>query len=56
MNNPFRLSSQYISYLSWLVDVGIITVAAALSANFYLEDWRVALDFSYVYILYLNIK
>ena len=50
LNNPFRLSSPYISYVSWLVDVGMLTVAAALSANFYLEDWRVALDFSNVYI------
>ena len=45
-SNPFRLSSPYLIYLTWLLDVGILGFAAAASAHFYLGASNLVFDIS----------
>jgi putative colanic acid biosysnthesis UDP-glucose lipid carrier transferase len=49
MTSPFRLSSPYLRYLAWLLDVFILNGAAAVSAHLYLGAWDLAFDFSGAY-------
>jgi putative colanic acid biosysnthesis UDP-glucose lipid carrier transferase len=49
MTRPYRLSSPYLKYLAWLLDVGILSAAAALSAHLYLGAWDIAFDISGTY-------
>ena len=49
MTRPFRLSSPHLRYLAWLLDVGILSAAAALSAHLYLGAWDLAFDISGTY-------
>lgn len=49
MSSPFRLSSPHLRYLAWLLDVGVITGVAAVSAHFYLGAWDLAFDFPSTY-------
>lgn len=50
MTSPFRLSSPHLRYLAWLFDVGVLWLAAAVSAHFYLGFWHLPFDSSGVYL------
>ena len=49
MTSPFRLSSPSLRYLAWLLDVVIISAAAAVSSHLYLGAWDLAFDFTGAY-------